>query len=57
LGDAFENDRVGSDGNVVFGEVDAGFEQCYEVNQFALDGLEAMGERAFELLRGDFGLK
>ncbi len=48
---------VWGDGDVVFGEVDAGFEEGDEFDQFLLDGFQAIGERAIELLGGDFGLK
>ena len=44
---------VGSDGDVVFGEIDAGFEQRDQLNQLLLDGLQATGKRAFELLGRD----
>src|SRR5713101_4033760 len=57
LSDAIQDGGVGGDGDVVLGEIDAGLEQGDQVDQFLLDGLEAIGERAFELLGGDLGLK
>src|SRR5438309_1585024 len=42
--------------NVVFGEVDSGFEQGNQLNQLLLDWLQAARECAFKLLSGNFGL-
>ena len=52
-----QDGRVGSDGDVVFGEIDAGFEQRDQLHQLLLDRLQAFRERAFELLGGDLGLE
>ncbi len=46
----------GTDGDVVLGEVDAGFEGGDELDQRLLDGGEGVGERAAELRGGDAGL-
>ena len=43
----------GRDADVVFGEIDAGFEQRDEFQQLRLDGREAARDRALRLLRGD----
>ncbi len=48
--------RVGNDRDVVFGEVDAGFHDGDQVNQFLLDGLQPLRQRAFELARRDLRL-
>jgi hypothetical protein len=57
FGDAVEDGGVGSNGDVVFGEVDAGFEQRDQFDELLLDWLQALLERAFQLLGGDLGLE
>jgi len=55
-GDALENLRGGKDGDVVFGEVDAGFEHCNQLDQFLFAGLQAARESPVELLRRNLRL-
>ena len=55
-GDAFENSWIGQDRNVVFGEIDAGFEHRDQLDQLLFDWLQTPGESAFELLGGDLRL-
>src|SRR5450755_3864011 len=49
LRNAIADGGIRSDGNIVFGEVDSGFEQRDQFDELALDGFEAIGERAFQL--------
>ena len=44
------------DRNIVLGEINAGFEHRDQLHQFLFDGLQAAGERAFQLLGCDLGL-
>src|SRR5438132_6446819 len=57
FGDARQNLLAGHDGDVIFGEIHARFEKGDEFYQLLLDWLYAVGQRAFKLLRRDFGLK
>src|SRR5581483_623112 len=51
-GDAFEDGGIRQDGNVILGEIDAGFESRDQFHQLVLDGLKAAGQSSFELLGG-----
>ena len=53
---AFEDCRAGQDRDVVFGEVDAGFEHNDQLDQLLFDWLQTSGESALELLGGDLRL-
>ena len=44
------------DGDIVLGEVNAGFEHGDQLYQFLFDGLQAARERAFKLLSRNLGL-
>ena len=57
FGDARQNLLAGHDGDVIFGEIHAGFEQGDELYQLLLDWLYAVGQCAFKLLRRNFGLE
>jgi len=41
-----EDGGVREDGDVIFGEIDAGFEKSDQFDQLLFDGLEALGERS-----------
>ena len=56
VGDARQNLRVGNDGDIVFGEVDAGFHHRDQVDELLLDRLEPLRQRAFELPGRDLRL-
>ena len=57
FGDARQNLLAGHDGDVIFGEIHAGFEEGDEFYQLLLDWLYAVGQCAFKLLRRNFGLE
>src|SRR5581483_5994384 len=56
VGDAGDGLFGGENGNVVFGEVDAGFEDGDEIHELLLDGLDAARDGSAELLGSDFRL-
>ena len=51
-----QNLLVRNDRDIVFGEVDAGFHDGDQIDQLLLDGLQALGQRAFELAGRDLRL-
>ena len=55
-GDARQDLLVGDDGDIVFGEVDAGFHGGDQLDQLLLGGLQALGKCAFQLPRRDLRL-
>jgi hypothetical protein len=54
--DAAQDFGCGGDADIVFSEVDAGFKQSDEFEEFGFDGSEAAGDGALCLAGGDTGL-
>ena len=56
VSDALQNLCVGNHGDIVFREVHSGFHDGDQLDQLLLDGLQPLGQRAFELAGCDLRL-